>query len=394
MTLELDAYQPARNRDGASHDGRLASSAAFVIALVAFSFSALGAIWLGSGQLAGLGFSGFAVPDAISLEKSVHLAWSVNWEQIPNIRTFLGTVLVYYPVIIFGDLYALFANVLLLSVSAVLFKSVICRLDTLNNPNRTWIVALILVASNVYIIGCLLYPNKEIPLIFLTTVVLIGLMSRRWYLAALAIFLTYWFRDGYALILSIVAIVVFFRRFTFVSGGIISALFLVLLFVAFPIQDFSGIDRSLQRNVAIGAVIAGDKFSALGDVAAYSVRLIGNALNLGLRPQMIDVRGGIYLLGVGYWQFGIILLAGLIWSAQNLLSSGIARGSLALVILTTLLGISYGTFVQPRYMMPLILPLSLGLSESRLGRYMAIPAAVTFPIIFLIIGGLPPLAGG
>lgn len=384
--------------ESVAHDGlRLSSSAAFILALIAFGLSGGVSLWLGASSpyLLRLGFSGFVVPDAISLEKSVHLAWTSDWSDIPNVRTFMGTVLIYYPTTLFGDAYALAANVTLLALAAVSFNATILRcVGGARRSIAIWLWGVLLVSTNIYIISCLPYPNKEIPLIFLSSVTLFALLRGHWLLAALCIFLCYWFRDGYALILGVVAIVLFCRRITFVSGGIIATLFLVLLLVAFPIQDLSGVDGSLQRNVAIGGAIAGDKFSALGDVLGYGARLVGNAINLGLRPQFFDTQGGIYLLGIGYWQFGVVLLAGLVWSAGRLFSGDNARGGLALAITVTLLGVSYGTFVQPRYMMPLIFILTLGLSDSRLGYYFVIPITVFMPILFFIVGGLPAPVGG
>ncbi|WEK03794.1 MAG: hypothetical protein P0Y65_16600 [Candidatus Devosia phytovorans] len=374
---------------------RLSATASFFIALIVFGLAGLAAFWLttGSGHLSALGFSGFTVPDAISLERSVHLAWRSNWSHIPNISTFLGTVLVYYPIILFGKAYALVANITLLALSAVLFNATLHRVAGSQYSGRIWLVALTMVSTNFYIISCLPYPNKEIPLIFLTSVNLLALVGGRWYLAGLSIFLSFWFRDGFALILGMVAVVLICRRFAFVSGGMIATLFLIMLLIAFPITELAGVDRTLQRNVEIGAEIAGDKFSALGDIIAYGSRLVGNAVNLGLRPQVVDVQGGLYLLGIGYWQFGIILLAGLIWGVKNIFSSNVAKGCLALTIMVSLLGISYGTFVQPRYMMPMIFLLTLGLSESWIGRFVVVPVAVAMPILFMLMGGLPPLAG-
>ncbi|MBE7734523.1 hypothetical protein [Devosia faecipullorum] len=374
--------------------GHLSSTAAFLLALVAFGLSAFPALLLKTqwAQMAGLGFSGFTVPDAISLETSVHLAWTIGWQHIPNIRTFLGTVLVYFPVTVWGSVYAVTANVVMLAVAATLFHSILKRVVHEERQTGAWFIALSIVATNVYLIACLFYPNKEIPLILLTTAGLWGLLHGKWLLVMSAIFLSYWFRDGYALILGMVLIVALSRRFAFVSGGVISTFFLLLLFLAFPITDMSAVDASLQRNVQIGSVIAGDKFSALGDIAAYAARLVGNAVNLALRPQMADVRGGWYLLGFGYWQFGAVLLCGLMWSVRNALSNDVSRSMLALITIVVVLGVTYGTFVQPRYMMPLIFPLTLGLSDSLLGRYVGVPAAIFLPIVFAWGGMLPPLA--
>jgi hypothetical protein len=373
----------------------LSPGAAFVLALIAFGFSALAALVLKTqwAQLADLGFSGFFVPDAIGLEKSVHLAWTAGWDRIPDIRTFAGTVLVYFPITLWGDTYAALVNVVMLATSASLFCSMLRRIVPRDRLFLTWFVATALVSTNLYIVSSIYFPNKEIPLILLTAVALWGLTYGKWLVAFAAIVLCYWFRDGYALIMGMVLVVALSRRFTFVSGGVIASLFLALLLLSFPISDLSSVDRSLQRNVEIGSRTIGDRFSAFGDMAAYVLRLVGNAFNLGLRPQMADIEGNVYLLGIGYWHFGIILIGGLIWSARNMLSSDIRRSILALAMIVALLGISYGTFVQPRYMMPLIFPLTLGLSESPLGRYVAIAAGLIFPVVFMLSDMLPPLAG-
>ena len=393
MTVWSD-HAIEQSQDSRATGRGLTLVAAFCLSLLVFCASAAVAFLLRTdwAQLAGLGFSGTSVPDALSLEKSVYVAWSNSWDNIPNIRTFLGTVIVYFPITLWGSGYAAFANVIMLAAAATLFYSILQRVVDRDRQTGIWLVAIALVSSNFYVIACIFYPNKEIPLILLSTLALWGLLYGKWPLVVVSIVLCYWFRDGYALIMAMVLVVALSRRFAFVSGGVISGLFLVLLFLAFPIADLSAVDASLQRNVQIGSLIAGDKFSAFGDIAAYLARLIGNAINLGLRPQMADVNGGINLLAIGYWQFGIILLGGLIWSARNVLTDDVSRGTTALVSIVVLLGISYGTFVQPRYMMPLIFPLTLGLSDSPLGRYIVIPAAILFPLLFLVAGVLPPLA--
>lgn len=377
-------------------DGGLSLSAAICISLLVFGASAFVALLFRAqvGYLTDLGFSGFTVPDALSLEKSVYQVWAISWEHIPNIGTFLGVAILYFPITLWGGGYAVVANVAMLAISAAIFYLILDRITPAGRLTWSWLASIILVSSNLYIVACLFYPNKEIPLILLTTLGIWGLIYGKWPLVFISFFLCYWFRDGYALIMGMVLVVALSRRFAFVSGGLISCAFLILLFLAFPISDLSGVGASFQRNVEIGYLIAGDKFSALGDIVGYLARLLGNAFNLVVRPQMADVSGGIYMLGVGYWQFGIILLAGLLWSASNVLTRDISRGMTALVSIVVLLGISYGTFVQPRYMMPLIFPLTLGLSEGVFGRYVAITAAVLFPLMFLFAGMLPPLADG
>lgn len=372
----------------------LSFGASFFLAALMFAVCAFAALLVQdqSANLASLGFSGFAVPDAVSLDKSVHQAWSVDWSSIPNIRTFLGVVLLYAPVVFFGQLYSTLINIIMLSFSAALFLSMLAKLVS-SKVIEVWICSIVLVASNIYIVSCILYPNKEIPSIFLTTVLLYSLISRWLVVSIFCLFLSYWFRDGHSLILILVISVTLVRRFAFVSGGVLSVLFMLLLFLTFPISDIQFFDSSLQRNVELGWHLAGDKFTSLGEIFAFFVRLAGNALNLSFRPQLFDVDGRIYILGVGYWQFGVVLLGGILWACRNAVANNLPRSIIALAIITFLLGLSYSAFVQPRYMMPFIFPLTLGLTASALGRYTAIPAAIVFPVVFSALGLLPPPAG-
>lgn len=382
---------------GWSFEGRngyeLSFGAAFCLAATMFAASAIVALLLQSQSttLTALGFSGLTVPDAISLETSVHFAWGASWDQIPNIQTFLGTVLLYFPITFWGAPYAAVVNVTLLALSAALFGSLLQKLQ-IQDRTGAWLFGVVFVATNLYVISCLFFPNKEIPVIFLTTLFVWSLLADKWQISLLCALLCYWFRDGYALILGMVLVVALARRFTFASGGVLSLTFLILLFFAFPISDLQTLDNSLQRNVDLGTQIAGDKFSSLGEVAAYAVRLIGNTLNLGLRPQMTDMNGDIYVLGIGYWQFGVVLLGGVLWACRNAATNNMPRSIVALVIAVVLAGLSYGTFVQPRYMMPLVFLLALGMAEDRSIRLLTLFATLILPPIFLWLDLLPPLA--
>ena len=102
--------------------------------------------------------------------------------------------------------------------------------------------------------------------------------------------------------------------------------------------------------------------------------------------------GGIHLLAIGYWQFGVVILAGLLWAIKSLVAPHAREGALALLLVVALLGVSYGSFVQPRYMMPLIYWLSLGLSQDHRTRLIALAACTLAPVLFWALDGLPPLA--
>ncbi len=378
----------------AEHTG-LSATAAFFFALLIFSVSALIALSfkLYAPNLILVGFSGTQVPDALSLTNSVHFAWTVDLARIPNIRTFLGTVLVYFPITKFGDDYAAMVNIVMLALASSLFNSTL-RKTGLKNVTWMWFGATALVSSNFYVIFCIFYPNKEIPLVFLTCLFLRSAIFGNWPLAALLTFVCFWFRDGYGLVLAIVLSVLIVRSLANAPAALAVSTLFLLGFVAFPITYLSGVDSALQRNVELGSLISGHRLTAFGDVFAYFARLTGNALNLGIRPQILDVNGNVYLLGLGYWQFGLVLIAGLLASIRLIWSRDLPISILSFAILLCMFGISYGSFVQPRYMMPMIFPLALGFCSDKLARTLALLATTLLPWLFAALNLLPPLASG
>ncbi|MEO9298583.1 hypothetical protein [Devosia alba] len=343
--------------------------------------------------LAGLGFSGFFVSDAMSLESSVRLAWQIDWNNWPNLNTFIGVVFLYFPILIFGELGAAIVNIILLFYASLFFAYSVRDIYGKISSFVIFSVSTIAVYSNIYILEVINFPNKEIPLILITNMFVYFAICRRDILVPLAlIVISYYFRDGFSIILSIIFAVVLIRLHVGKYAALIAAAVLALLLSTLSIQSLSWISSAFDRNATIGEGLIGERFAALGQIASYIARLVGNAANLGLRPQLEDEIGGIHLLAVGYWQFGIVILAGLLWAMKTIATPHAREGALALLLVVALLGISYGSFVQPRYMMPLIYWLSLGLAQDHRIRLIALAACTLAPIFFWALDGLPPLA--
>jgi len=371
--------------------GAYALFSLLVILLAAYCGVVLQSDWA---AVRALGFSGFFVPDAVGLASTVDLAWKSDWQSWPHFITLLGVVLLYGPATVLGSWAATGINVLLLWCASQIFLASLYSIFDTRNARQIALLATALVASNIYIIEILQFPNKEIPLLLLSNVVLYVSVAHGSLLpAAVLSMIVYVFRDGYAMILLVAMTLLFCRKYLGRIPALIMLAAMPTFMILLPISDLAEVDSAVGRNVEIGEAISGDKFESLG-LFSYLARLAGNVANLGLRPQMVDVSGGIYVLGIGFWQFGVVLLSGLLWAGYNVFSSDAKRAGTALVIVASILGIAYGSFVQPRYMMPLMFWLSLGMVESRIFRWVSLVSCTVAPMIFLALGGLPPLAGG
>ncbi len=341
-----------------------------------------------------LGFSGLFVPDAVGLELTVDLAWTSDWHALPNLTTLIGVVLLYGPVRVFGGWAVTAVNVLLLWCASQVFVGSVSLLFETQKARHVALVATALVSSNVYIIEILQFPNKEIPLLLLSNlVVYFALVRGGMPLAILFALLGYPFRDGFAIILLLALALVFCWESIGRTPARIALFALPVLMTLVEIRALAGVDPAVARNVEIGEYIAGDKFESFGFLFSYPIRLAGNVLNFGLRPQLANVFGDIHLLTIGYWQFGVVLLAGLLWAGSRVFSRDASGTKVALILVVSIFSISYGSFVQPRYMMPLMFWLSFGALESRASRWISLVTCMIGPLVFLELGGLPPLAG-
>jgi hypothetical protein len=342
-----------------------------------------------------LGMSGVFVPDAIGLREVTTDYWtSADERSWAAWRTFLGVVLLYWPGVAFGPIGAALVNFSVLAVSGLLFYR---TLEAFNLDRdalvSTTVLVLLFVAGNVYLIEVMMFPNKEIPLIALTNLYIYFLVARKSVARALVVAaVVFLFRDGYGLILAMSAVFVLFTSYTPKKWTVFLLIGLSLGLAFFPASYLKGVDHSFERNIELGPRLDLRYADFMDGPAGYYFKMLGNAMNMGMRPQVLDEAGGMFLLHVGYWQFGICILAGLAWALVKVRKGSEIEIKLAAVILIVLLGISYSSFVQPRYLMPLLFWLAMPLVRFTAYRRLAIGACIVGPLFFSALGHLPPRA--
>lgn len=307
-----------------------------------------------------LGFGGLFVPDAMGMQGSLYaIANGVDVDY----RTIAGVVFLYYPSYWLGNFYCYLVNAVLLFFSCLFFIKTSYQLGIKLTYSSTFIV-LFSVLANFYILGVMLHPNKEIPLIFLTNLfVYFAVLKKQIVLPVLIIAISSMFRDGYGLILLLTFIslnIKFFNQMFYKVPYLVSASLVVILSVfglneILKLNLLSEFNSILERNLSLSAE----------DTSSYRpfiLKFLSNLFSGAIRPQLLDLNGRINFVGVGLWQFGVVIMLG-VMSWMYILggkSKNYNLSRLTMVIFFCLLFISLGTIAQPRYMMPYIFWLSTG----------------------------------
>lgn len=338
-----------------------------------------------------LGISGLFVDDAQSLQLTTRIFWADPLAPWPpdQLAPLIGVVLLYWPLGVTGSAYSVIAiNILLLWASSELFVRSVDG-GSVANSRTLSILVTIVVSTNIYVSEVMGFPNKEIPLIFLTNLFVYLILRRSSFVPAFFVAtVIYLFRDGYGIIAMMIAALLFFKG---VFGSRFANLLLVALVVVLafaPSDTLTVVDPAVARNARIGEALVGEKFTSFGTTGSYLVKLAGNIFNLGLRPQISDASSSLFLVGVGYWQFGMLLIAGL--AGELLRTVRKARlGGNAFVLFASVAAISYGAFVQPRYMMPMIYLLGFGAFQLGSALWLVPLGCVASAFLFYLFGGLP-----
>lgn len=314
-----------------------------------------------------MGVGGLFVPDSLGMQGSLYRAVAEGIEL--KHRTIIGVILLYYPSYWLGNIYCYFINYMLLVLSCFFFIKTLPKLQFRLKRQQVYVI-IFTVILNFYILGVMLHPNKEIPLIFLTNVfIYYAVVKNKVLVPILVIVISATFRDAYSLILLLTLLAlnikmvnkVFYRRPYVMSLSVIAFFSLVGLSEIADLNLLSEYNYILERNIAVGS----DSGSALNELPTYQsfvLKLINNLFGSALRPQFIDINDRFNFIGIGLWQFGVILMLGVLSWLYILkrASNCESLSKITLAMLICLLFVSFGSLTQPRYMMPYMFWLAFG----------------------------------
>ncbi|QHE78145.1 hypothetical protein [Hydrogenophaga sp. PBL-H3] len=338
---------------------------------------------------------GLVVPDVVNIALTLENFWIqgglLQWSNpFIGITIFYGWTWFLHPALCYAE------NVVLIMASIAMFRRV--GLQKLKAPSWT-ILGLL---GNPYLVLAMPGPNKEIPLLLLTLYLVDCLLrdDRRWWSALGFCALMYTLRDGYGLflMLCVCSLWVLDKRERHLPAMMLG----LLATAACLFGPLASIAPVLGRNLAIyqdlissqpvgglASALALDPLSTLDGLTLYGLRLMYNLLSMALFPVLHNQEGQVYWIGLGYWLFGILILAALLGCAlrtqSNSRSDRHRRLGAALGLCVWFM-VSLSLFVQPRYLMP-ILPIAfaaLGTVSSR-SRWLCISTAVAISLTAILI---------
>jgi hypothetical protein len=325
------------------------------------------------------GFSGLFVPDAVNLRDSILLIIEQKKFLLENYIN-SGVYIIYVPAALLGSWLYLFINSTMLCLGLFYFTKIF-EFYKINETSRvkSILIASFAVVINPYLISVVGFPNKEVPLILLTNMYMYyALSNTKKYLLLLLSLVVFFFRDGYGLILFLCSFwILFLGKINFKYKYLISILTMLLAFNFFKLDDFTFFGLPVQRILNI--------FSS----SSFYYKLVGNIINLGFRPQFFDINGLLFLISIGYWMLGVCIISGFIWSITNITNKIESKAKISFVVILIILSISFSSYIQPRYLMPLIMFLTIGL-RSKVG-FIGLLLCILFPIIFYLTDSLPEL---
>ena len=276
-----------------------------------------------------------------------------------NYFTLIGVLILYYPAYFLGWLYCYFVNFTLLILSCLFFLKTI-RLIKLKFSNYKIFATFILVIFNFYLWGILFFPNKEIPLIFLTNVLIYIIASRKSKLISLVpVVLIFFFRDGFAFILFCTMLMIWFLGKGFEKNPIRILLSFIFVLMFFSLKTLSSLGILSDYQYVIDRNIAYESESSFAYNSpyyfSYLINLFNNSIIYAFRAQLFDQNGRLYFHGIGLWQFAVVLTIGLIsWIKKTFFTKHKNSTILhiGLIVLLSYLLLSTSTYPQVRYMMP------------------------------------------
>jgi hypothetical protein len=334
---------------------------------------------------------GLLVPDSVNIAKLLDFVREGNIESSVLVESQMtGIITLYSLAWAIHPATSLLINWMLIYLSLRLTADIFTK----QSANLHWI--LLGVTGNPYVYLVAPAPNKEIPLLFLTLLFVYQLIVRpRWWVLYTIIIsgAVYSIRDGYGAIVLIIAALHITARRTpriMVIVGIVVLSVCVFIdqyvadYLSFVVRNKDAINlvktATGGESTILGVAISGSTDPFLNVLMYYS-RIVYNVTTLGVFPIFVSIFHGCYVLGWAFWVFGILIFSGVVscvivvLGKQNT-AAGNKRLEVAVLVLLLVAAISVSSYVQPRYLMP-VLPLAGGVCMSlRLLRMKVIGSVV------------------
>lgn len=294
-------------------------------------------------------FKGLFVSDAISLTGTYSNFYSIEKFNIFDLEyTYWGLYYCYY---LFDGYYWL-VNLILIYFSFSLLNKIYFNIFG-SCTNKIFFI----IAFNPYNLLVINYINKEIVLQFLVLLFILYLFKKK-FIPIFFISLTIFFiRDAYGVML----IGFYFYMYLFkknLNFGLFIAF--VLLYIAqimiFQFSDFFLIQRNL--NVTKDSFENATTMLNSAESSFYFIyKIVGNVVSLSLRPAFITSNDGIFVLGLGYYISGWIILLAYLINIYGYITIRNIDYRLKLIFyfqIFSLLLVSQSFFIMPRYLFPFI----------------------------------------
>lgn len=365
--------------------------AILIVILCSSAFALLQLHSIGSSE-----YLGTFVVDAVSLKHSLKAYDILNGgvgrfiEIFGEAKSFAALAIIYlFTATQWGYLCDLLTNIILILLTCREVLKINKKYGDCGN-NLLFIYFAIFIFINPYINSVSAFPNKEIPLMLLSSIFAAGLLSGAYIKVFVVIFITYFVRDGYAIVLLLATCLYYwFQKFKITH--ILSISLLLFLSLLVSLEDFSFFGGAFARNTAVGSIYQNNNIFKVNNVA---FDFVYNYITLGVRTQFFSSTS-LYVLNVGLWLLGVVLLIALPTALMEMKDQSRLKVLIGSLLLCVMLALLYSSYNQPRYFMPLLPLMLITLLKVHPRTTFTILCFTIFlnPVLYYL-GMLPPLQIG
>jgi hypothetical protein len=347
---------------------------------------------------------GLLIPDVLNLSNLIDVVTSGDYDVSYILANFSspGVVFLYRVAWLVHPMLSFCINMALIYLCIRITHYIFTKIS------RVGSLACIGVISNPYLYLAVTGPNKEIPMLCTTLLIfyLLVFKPRFWFASSLLIaVVTYFIRDGYGVILAITILLfsVFKklpRHFLLVGLLFCSAaagsFWYLGNYFEFIARNKALFEYTTETGEKVGSSILG--FSLLGspnpivEAIVFHIKAVYNLVGLAIYPQFVSVNGGWYILGLAFWVFSILIIAGMISCVWMVLreyrytTNSATRVKISVLVIFVWWAVSLSAFTQPRYLMPL-LPLAFGIyitsDSSKISKIRLLFSIVCFVLLII-----------